>query len=66
MAAPLCAQVMKLKLDWFLLSMAATVLLAWAAPDPGSSGGWLHADILTKIGVALIFFCTGCSCRLHL
>ena len=57
---------MKLKLDWFLLSMAATVLLAWAAPDPGSSGGWLHADILTKIGVALIFFCTGCSCRLHL
>ena len=50
---------MKLKLDWFLLSMAATVLLAWAAPDPGSSGGWLHADILTKIGVALIFFLHG-------
>ena len=50
---------MKLKFDWFLFGMAAAVLLAWLFPTPGASGGWLHPEILTKAGVALIFFLHG-------
>ncbi|WP_404422202.1 bile acid:sodium symporter family protein [Nibricoccus sp. IMCC34717] len=52
---------MKLKPDWFLLGMAAAVALAFAFPGPGSSGGWLHPELLTKGGVAVIFFLHGVS-----
>ncbi len=50
---------MKLKPDWFLCGMAAAVAIAWLFPDPGARGGWLHPEILTKAGVALIFFLHG-------
>ena len=50
---------MKLKPDWFLLGMAAATALAWALPGPGAAGGWLHPELLTKAGVALIFFLHG-------
>lgn len=50
---------MKLKPDWFLLGMIAATALAWAAPGPGAAGGWLHPELLTKGGVALIFFLHG-------
>jgi len=50
---------MKYKLDWFLLGMLAATGLAWAFPAPGGAGGWLHPEILTKLGVALIFFLHG-------
>lgn len=50
---------MKLKFDWFLAGMAVAVALAWAFPEPGASGGWLHPEILTKAGIALIFFLHG-------
>jgi len=50
---------MKFKLDWFLSGMAIAVLLAWLFPDPGARGGWLYPEILTKAGVALIFFLHG-------
>ena len=50
---------MKLKPDWFLLGMAAATALAWAFPGPGAAGGWLHPELLTKAGVALIFFLHG-------
>ncbi|PTX90774.1 bile acid:sodium symporter family protein [Opitutus sp. ER46] len=50
---------MKLKLDWFLLGMAGAVGLAWLAPGPGADGGWLHPELLTKAGIALIFFLHG-------
>src|SRR3954463_16677300 len=50
---------MKLKPDWFLLGMVGATLLAWAFPDPGAAGGWLHPELLTKIGIALIFFLHG-------
>lgn len=50
---------MKLKIDGFLAGMVAAVLLAWVFPGPGAEGGWLHAHILNKIGVALIFFLNG-------
>jgi sodium/bile acid cotransporter 7 len=50
---------MKPKVDWFLLGMAAATALAWAAPGPGAAGGWLHPELLTKAGIALIFFLHG-------
>lgn len=50
---------MKLKPDWFLLGMVAATVLAWLAPAPGAAGGWLHPELLTKAGIALIFFLHG-------
>ncbi len=50
---------MKFKADWFLLGMAAAIGLAWLIPSPGAAGGVLHPELLTKAGVALIFFLHG-------
>ena len=50
---------MKLKPDWFLLSMVSATVLAWAFPNPGAAGGWMHPELVTKAGVALIFFLHG-------
>ena len=50
---------MRLKMDWFLVGMALATLLAWLFPEPGASGGWLKPELLTKGGVALIFFLHG-------
>ena len=50
---------MKLRLDPFLTGMAAAILLAALFPAPGASGGWLHPELLTKGGVALVFFLNG-------
>jgi sodium/bile acid cotransporter 7 len=45
--------------DWFLTGLAAAIALAWLFPRPGAHGGWLHPEVLSKIGVALIFFLHG-------
>jgi solute carrier family 10 (sodium/bile acid cotransporter), member 7 len=50
---------MKPGLDGFLLAMIAAVALAWIFPDPGAQGGFLHPELLNKLGVALIFFLHG-------
>ena len=50
---------MKWKIDWFLTGMFVAVALAWFFPAPGAKGGWLQPEILTKAGVALIFFLHG-------
>lgn len=47
------------RVDWFLVGMIAAVVAAWAFPDPGAEGGILQPVILTKAGVALIFFLHG-------
>lgn len=52
---------MRRALDWFTAGMAIAVALAWLFPDPGAPGGWLHPELLTKLGVALIFFLHGVS-----
>src|SRR4051812_18048333 len=52
---------MKWKPDWFLIGMFVAVGLAWVLPDPGAQGGILHPEILTKAGVALIFFLHGAA-----
>ena len=50
---------MRFKPDWFLLGMMAATGLAWAFPAPGAAGGWMHPELLTKAGIALIFFLHG-------
>lgn len=55
----------KFKPDWFLLGMVAATTLAWAFPTPGAAGGWLHPELLTKAGVALIFFLHGLALSFH-
>lgn len=50
---------MKFKFDWFLPGMVLATLLAWLFPGPGAPGGWLRPELLTKVGIALIFFLHG-------
>jgi sodium/bile acid cotransporter 7 len=50
---------MRLKFDWFLPGMVFATVLAWLFPEPGAAGGWLHPELLTKVGIALIFFLHG-------
>lgn len=52
------------KFDWFLLGMVVAVGLAWLFPAPGARGGWLQPELLTKGGVALIFFLHGVALSL--
>lgn len=47
--------------QWFLIALFLTPLIAYLFPQIGASGGILHADILTKISMALIFFFSGLS-----
>ena len=49
----------RLRVDWFLCGIGLAIALAWVVPGPGAAGGWLHPDLLTKGGVALIFFLHG-------
>lgn len=57
----ICLGFMKFKFDWFLTGMFVAIGLAWLFPGPGAQGGWLHPELLTKAGVALIFFLHGVS-----
>lgn len=50
---------MKFKPDWFLIGMMAATALAAVFPEPGAAGGWMHPELVTKLGVALIFFLHG-------
>lgn len=52
---------MKFKFDWFMTGMVVVTLLAWLFPGPGATGGWMHPEVLTKSGVALIFFLHGAA-----
>ncbi len=50
----------KVKLpDWFLTGMGLAIVLAALLPGPGAQGGILHPELLTKLGIALIFFLNG-------
>jgi sodium/bile acid cotransporter 7 len=51
--------VKRLKLDPFLTGMVLAIGLAALFPAPGAEGGWLHPELLTKAGVALVFFLNG-------
>ena len=47
------------KLDGFLSGMVVAIVLAALFPSPGAEGGWLHPELLTKAGIALVFFLNG-------
>ncbi len=49
----------KIKPDFFLIGMAIAISLAWLLPAPGAAGGSLHPELLTKAGIALVFFLHG-------
>jgi sodium/bile acid cotransporter 7 len=52
---------MKIKFDWFMIGMVLVTGLAWLFPGPGATGGWMQPALLTKGGVALIFFLHGAA-----
>ena len=47
------------RIDWFLTGMVVAIFLAYLIPEPGAAGGVLHPELLTKLGIALIFFLHG-------
>lgn len=49
----------KLKKEWFLVGMVIAIALAVFTADFGKSGGMIHLDKLTGIGVAIVFFLHG-------
>lgn len=61
MLARLLASLIPRRIDWFLVGMACAVGLAWLFPEPGADGGWLYPELLTRAGVALVFFLHGAS-----
>ncbi|MCL9782432.1 bile acid:sodium symporter [Vibrio sp. S4M6] len=48
-----------IKKEWFLVGMVLAILLAALFPNVGKSDGVLHLDIVTTLGIALIFFLHG-------
>jgi len=49
----------KLKKEWFLVGMVVAIALASVSAEVGRSGGLIHLDKLTGIGVAIVFFLHG-------
>lgn len=49
----------KFKKEWFLVGMVVVIILATMSANLGRSGGLLHLDKLTGIGVAIVFFLHG-------
>jgi sodium/bile acid cotransporter 7 len=47
------------KIDRFLLAMLVAVIAALVWPAPGKDGGFLHLDLVTPFGIALVFFLHG-------
>lgn len=48
-------------IDWFMLALLAAVVLASVAPQLGRSGGTLHLEHASDIGIFAIFFLHGLS-----
>lgn len=49
----------KIKKEWFLIGMVVAILLATVTSEFGRSGGMIHLDQLTGVGVAIVFFLHG-------
>ncbi|MBY7926651.1 bile acid:sodium symporter [Vibrio fluvialis] len=49
----------KLKKEWFLVGMVVSIALATVTSEFGRSGGVIHLDQLTGIGIAIVFFLHG-------
>jgi sodium/bile acid cotransporter 7 len=49
----------------FVLGLFGVVILAFLFPQPGSRNGWLHPDLISNFGIALILFLQGLSMPLE-
>lgn len=49
----------KIKKEWFLVGMVVAIAMATVTSEFGRSGGVIHLDQLTGIGVAIVFFLHG-------
>jgi len=49
----------KLKKEWFLVGIVIAIGLATISAEVGRSGGLIHLDKLTAVGVAIVFFLHG-------
>ncbi|SJL83846.1 bile acid:sodium symporter family protein [Vibrio palustris] len=49
----------KIKKEWFILGMMAAIALAVFTPNLGKTDGILHLDVVTSVGIALVFFLHG-------
>ena len=47
--------------NWLVLGLISSIAAAWLWPKPGSPGGWMHAEITTKVGIALVFWLQGAT-----
>src|SRR5260370_25512130 len=45
----------------FILGLFGVVILAFLFPQPGAQGGWLHPDLVSNFGIALILVLQGLS-----
>lgn len=55
----LAARLKKMAKDWFLFGMISAVVLATLYPDFGKSGGTMHADQASDVGIFLVFLFHG-------
>jgi len=60
-ASQLGESVRPVKFDWFMKGMVAAVVLAFVWPQPGAHGGFLHPEVLNKLGIAVVFYLNGLS-----
>jgi solute carrier family 10 (sodium/bile acid cotransporter), member 7 len=49
----------------FVLGLFAAVVIAFLFPQPGSRDGWLHPELISNFGIALILFLQGLSMPLE-
>jgi solute carrier family 10 (sodium/bile acid cotransporter), member 7 len=49
----------------FILGLFGVVILAFLFPEPGARNGWLHPDLISDFGIALILFLQGLSIPLE-
>ncbi|WP_394244719.1 bile acid:sodium symporter family protein [Vibrio astriarenae] len=49
----------KIKQQWFILGMILAIIFSVKTSPVGSSGGLLHLDIVTSLGIALVFLLHG-------
>jgi solute carrier family 10 (sodium/bile acid cotransporter), member 7 len=49
----------------FIFGLFGVVILAFLFPRPGARDGWLHPDLISDFGIALILFLQGLSMPLE-
>src|SRR5260370_37899582 len=53
------------RLNGFVIGLFAAVIVAFIFPQPGARHGWLHPELISNFGIALILFLQGLSMPLE-